>query len=204
MKFLVMYGITIFIIIPLCLLKDVSKLRIASLLGVITLVFLILMIVLQCPFYIQYYWNNVYNEYDDSTHLNIFNISSGFDTNLYFFQGTATLFYSYTCHLGAFPIFNSLKNNIMRRIHKVIIRTLFIDTVFFVTICIAGYLTWPINTPPLIIERDNIAGGMDVIMSIGRLALLIIIIMKLPSSYNAFRISFLEMVFGDSKVTNKR
>lgn len=199
-----MYGITIFIIIPLCLLKDVSKLRIASLLGVITLVFLILMIVLQCPFYIQYYWNNVYNEYDDSTHLNIFNISSGFDTNLYFFQGTATLFYSYTCHLGAFPIFNSLKNNIMRRIHKVIIRTLFIDTVFFVTICIAGYLTWPINTPPLIIERDNIAGGMDVIMSIGRLALLIIIIMKLPSSYNAFRISFLEMVFGDSKVTNKR
>jgi amino acid permease len=201
---LVMYGITFFIFIPLCAMKDVSKLRIASLLGVFTVVFLISMIVIQSPFYIQHYWDYVYKEYDKSTHLNVFNIASGFDSNLFFFQGTATLFYSFSCHLGSFPIFNSLKNNVMRRVHKVIISSIFVDTILFIIISISGYLTWPINTPSLIIERDNIAGGMDVIMSIGKIAFITVLILKFPSVFNSFRISFFELVFGDSKITNKR
>lgn len=200
----VMSGITLFIIFPLCLVKDVSRLRMASLLGVLTLVFLIILIVIQCPFYIKYYWDNVYKEDDPKTHLNIFNVSSGFDSNLFFFQGTSTLFYAYTCHLGAFPIFNTLKNRVSRRIQKVITRTIILDSVFFIIISICGYLTWPYKTPDLIIGRENIAGGADIIMSIGRIALITILIMKLPNTYNSFRISFLEMVFGDSNVTNKR
>lgn len=203
-KLCTMYGMTTFVILPLCLLKDVSRLRMGSLLGVITLIFLILLIIVQCPSYIRYYWNNVYKEDDPTTHLNIFNISSSFDKNLFFFQGIATLFYTFTSHLGAFPVFQSLSNNVKRRVNKVILRTILLDVFLFIIIAIFGYLTWPVKTPALIIERDNIAGGVDVIMSLGRIGLIVIIIMKLPVSYNSFRLSFFEMVFGDSEITNKR
>ena len=203
-KLLVMYGLTCFIIMPLCLLKDVSKLRIGSLMGVLTLIFLIVMILIQCPDYIKYYWEYTYDENDPSTHLNIFNLSSSFDSNLFFLQGTATMFFSYTSHLGAFPIFGSLTNNNNRRVNKVILRTILLDSFFFLIIAIFGYLTWPINTPSLIIERDNIQGETDIFMSLGKLGLIIIIIMKLPVSFNAFRTSFYEMVLGDSNITNKK
>jgi amino acid permease len=203
-KFALRSGIATFIIIPLCLLKDISSLRIVSLLGVFTMFYIIILILIQSPFYINYYWEKVYKSEEPKTHLKLFDFFSCFDKNLFFFQGTATLFYSFTCHLGAFPIFNSLKQNAMKRIHKVIVRTLFIDCFFFLIISVFGYLTWPINTPSLILERDNIFGGADIYMSIGRLALMFIVLAKLPNSYNAFRISILELIYGDSKLTNKR
>jgi len=203
-KFALRSGIATFIIIPLCLIKDISSLRVVSLLGVFTMFYIIILIIIQSPFYINYYWENVYVNDDPNTHLKLFDFSSSFDKNLFFFQGTATLFYSFTCHLGAFPIFNSLKQNVMKRIQKVIVRTLFFDCFIFLIISVFGYLTWPIKTPSLILERDNIFGGADIYMSIGRLTLMIIILAKLPNNYNSFRISILELICGDSKLTNKR
>jgi amino acid permease len=199
-----MYGITTFLVMPLCLLKDVSKLRIASLFGIITLMFLIVVIVIQCPFYIQHYWDKVYKENDESTHMNLFNVASGFDEHLFFFQGTAAMFYSFTCHIGAFPIFNSLKNNVNRRIQKVINRTILLDFLIFIIIIVCGFLTWPVNTPELIIERENIAGGKDIIMGIGKIAFIAVMIVKLPSCYNSFRISFYELIFKNTEITTAK
>lgn len=203
-KIMVSFGITLFIVTPLCLIKDVSRLRIASLLGVLTLISLILLIIIQCPFYFQYYWDKVYSEGDPQTHLNIFNPAKAFDSNLFFFQGTATFFYSYTCHIGAIPILNSLKNNAMRRINKVISRTIVMNTFIFMVLATCGYLTWPFKTPSLIIGRENITEGLDIVMTIGRMAICGIIIIKIPFNINSFRISFYQMLFKDATITNKR
>jgi len=73
-KFSIMYGITIVILLPLCLLRDVSRLGVSSLLGLITFIFIIIILIIQSPSYMKHYWENIYEENDPSTHLNIFNI----------------------------------------------------------------------------------------------------------------------------------
>jgi amino acid permease len=203
-KFSIMYGITIVILLPLCLLRDVSRLGVSSLLGLITFIFIIIILIIQSPSYIKHYWKNIYEENDPSTHLNIFNISSGFDINLFFFQGTATFFFFYSCHTGSFPILKSLKDKTEKRIQKVIVRGLLINTTMFSIIAIFGYLTCPIDTPALIIERNNIQGGSDIAMSLCKLSLVIILIMKLPILYNIYKLSYFQLVKGDSEITNLR
>ena len=62
-------------------------------------------------------------------------------------------FFSYTCHIGAFPVYKSLKNNISRRINKVFRRSILLDTFIYISVGVAGFFTAPVDTPQLIIYR---------------------------------------------------
>lgn len=198
------YSVGFCIIFPLCLIKDVSKLRIASLLGVITLVGIILLLIIQVLSYYTYYSNNIYEKNDPMTHLNIWDLRRGFTSQLDFFQYCGSLYYAYISAIGAVPIFSTMKTNNLRRIQKVIRRSIFFDIIFFSIIVICGYLTWPINTPALIIEREKITQGADIPMSIGRMALVLTIIMKLPNNYNSLRICLFDLIWGTTEITSGR
>ena len=80
------YAIGMIIIFPLCLIEDVSKLRIFSLFGVITLLSIIGLLIFECPSYVRYYYDNVYKENDPDTHLNLFDVKKGFGSALSFFN----------------------------------------------------------------------------------------------------------------------
>jgi len=167
--------------------------RFNSIFGIASLFFLVIIIVIQSPWYISDYWNNIYKEDDPSTHLNIWDISKGFTENSYFFKGTATLFYAYSCHIGAFPIYKELKNNVLRRIQKIFLRSILMDATFYMVVGITGYLSNPISTPDLIIERYKLLGN-DFVMTIGWLMFIFTLMMKIPANYNSFRISLLGLL----------
>ena len=86
---------------------------------------------------------------------------------------------------------------------KVVRRTVLFDIFLFIIIAVIGYLTRPIGIPSLIIERTKIVEKADIPMSIGRLALVLTIIMKLPSNYNALRLTLFN-IFWERLQSQKR
>ena len=189
-KFSVMYGIVIFILLPLSLLKDLSKLRMFSIFAVLSLFLMMFIIIFQTPAYYSH-WQSKKKEGEEI--YNWFDFSKGFTSDLFFFKGTATIFYAFACHVGALPVMKTLKNNYNRRIQKVIKRSVFMDIICYLLLGICGYITDPINTPDLIIERPKI-GDTDYFMSIGRLLFLFTLVFKMPTSYISLRISALTIL----------
>ncbi len=191
------------ILIPLCLLKDISKMRIASLFSICSLLYAIFVIIIECPWYFSDFLENKNVPDDPKKSVNWWNVSAGFDKHLYFFRGTATVFFAFTCHVGAFPVFKTLKNNVTRRVNKVFQRSILLDLVLYVVVGICGYLTQPIDTPDLIINREKLLKN-DLAMIIARFLIAVNLILSTPANYNAFRLSVLEIFWKTSEVDNNK
>jgi amino acid permease len=189
-----MIGTTL-ILIPICLLKDISKMRFASLLSICSLIYAIGVIIIESPWY--------FDSIPNKENINWFDFTKGFEKYLYFFQGTATIFFAYTCHAGAFPVYKTLKNSVTRRINKVFMRSILLDAVIYILVGICGFLTQPINTPDLIIYREKKFLN-DTAMIIARIGIAINLMLSSPANYNAFRLSFFEITWKTSEIDNKR
>ena len=197
-KFIVNYSVGFGVLFPICLLKDISKMRFATTFGVGSLVIVIMIIAFESPLYIEHYFKYIYDKDIPSTHLNIYDITVGFTKDQAFFKSIATLFYAYSCQIGAFPVMSTLKNNTKRRINKVFRRAIIIDMVCYFFIGITGYLTQPIETPDLIIERKCIFTH-DLYMTIGQGLFILTLITKIPANYNAQRVSLLSLMGYDPR-----
>lgn len=201
-KIVIMVSTSIIIVLPLNLLKDVTKLRFTSIFGIFCLLLVSIIIIFQLPNYIEYYWEHTYNRYDKETWVNWFDLSTAFTSKLYFFKGSATLFYAYNCHMGLFPVYEKLRLTSEKRVSKVITRSILMDALFYIIVGLTGYLTQPYKTPNFIIEREKI--GNDIVMTIGRIFIVFLIVFKIPANYNALRISIFELFFGTNEIDNKR
>jgi len=175
---------TISILFPLCQLKNVSKMRYASTFGMISLFILIFIIVVECPFFIK---ENIVKKKQS---LNYYDILPGLKGNMKLLQSIVTLFYAYACHVGAFPVFESLHKPTQKRVNKLLNRAITIDIVCYLIIGAAGYLSQPLSTPDLIIERDKIFSS-DWLMTLGNFFFMFTLIAKICVNYNAQRSSIL-------------
>jgi len=203
-KFPIMYGVLLLVLFPLSIQKDISKLSFSSFFGVFTLVIIIIIVAIQSPWYIQDYWNNKYIENDPKTHLHLVDLSVGFITpTLYFFRGMATVFYSFCCHYSAYPVLKTLENRTEDKIKKILRTTIILAVMLYLIVGNTGYLSNPLNTPPLIIERYKLFSN-DIVITIARMLFIITVAAKIPTAYNSFRLSVLELVFKSNEVTTFR
>ena len=183
-KFLVCYLITIVVLFPLCRLKTISKMRYASTFGILSLFLLIFIVFIECPFF---YNHNVVN---GNQKINYYDVSPGFGKDLHFFQSISTIIYAFSCHVGVFPVLNSLRNPTRKRVQKVFRRATLLDIVCYIIIGFSGYLSQPEHTPDLIIERNKIFNN-DFLMTIGQVLFIFTLIAKICANYNGLRTTLL-------------
>ena len=183
-KFLVCYLITITILFPLCRLKTISKMRYASTFGIISLFLLIFIVLIECPFFYKH------NVTEGNQKINLMNIRPGFGKDLQFLQSISTIIYAFACHVGVFPVLNSLHNPTRKRVQKVFRRATMLDIVCYLIIGISGYLSQPEHTPDLIVERDKIFKN-DFLMTIGQMLFIFTLIAKICANYNGLRTTIL-------------
>ena len=196
-RFSICYGIAIFILFPLCILKNISKMRYASTFGVISLFFLMIIIVFECPFFIKK------NIFEEKQSINYYDIIPGLKGNMKFIQSVCTIIYAFSCHVGTFPVLKSLTDPTERRQKKVINRAILLDIICYLIVGFSGYFTQPLNTPDLIIERNKIFNN-DFLMTIGQIFFIFTLIAKTCANYNALRACILFLLgFNLEKFSNK-
>ena len=183
-KFLVCYLITITILFPLCRLETISKMRYASTFGILSLFLLIFIVLVECPFFYKH------NVIQGKQKINMMDVSPGFGKDLQFFQSISTIIYAFACHVGVFPVLNSLRNPIRKRVQKVFRRATLLDIICYLIIGFSGYLSQPENTPDLIVERDKIFRN-DFLMTIGQMLFIFTLIAKICANYNGLRTTLL-------------
>ena len=77
-----------------------------------------------------------------------------------------------------------------KKIDKIFYISSIIDCIIYILIGILGYLTQPIDTPDLIIERKSVF-KKDYFMIIGRILLTLTLLGKIAPNYNAARSTLL-------------
>ena len=196
-KVLLPYASSIIIVYPMCLIKDVSKLRIISLIGVINIIGLIIIVIYQSKDYIKK--ENIENN------INYFDIKKGFQGDFDTLHFISCIFYASCFHIGCVPVINTLTNNVQRRIEKAIRRTILIDIFFYLVIAVVGYLSCPIDTPSLIIQRPTIKPhDSDIVMGIGKIGFVFTFFTKLPNTYSSLRITLFDKIWGTTEITDTK
>ncbi len=197
LKFPIMFGVTI-LVLPLCLLKDISKMRIPSLIGVLALVYSIIVVVVESFFYL-------FNEHwDERNEMNWYNPKRAFSYSegIPFFGGLSTVFYLYSCHAGAFPVYKSLRNNTTRRIKKVFQRSILLDICIYFCIAAASFLTEPFDKIDIILYRDNLKNFQkDYFILIAKIGIIFNLFFSTPANYAALRLSVFELIWGNPNIT---
>lgn len=189
-KAAVNFGLAILVYFPLCLIKDMKKLNISSSIGVFTTAFIFLIVLVQFPGYLIYYLNNDYKEDDKNTHINYYNLGTGWTGRLLFLQAFSQFFFCFTGHNGLLPALENLENPIPSRRSKLYNMAIGFDMLIYVIIALCGYLSTPADVVEIVFERKRI-WGKDILMTIGRICLVPMAITKLQVNHNIWRISLL-------------
>ena len=199
-KLPVMAGVGV-LVFPLCLLKDVTKMRFASLIGVFALIYSIIVVVVESFFFLKF------QNWDIINKMNWFDIRQAFskEEGFPFFGGIATVFYIYSCHAGAFPVYKTLRNNTTRRIKKVFRRSILLDIIIYTCVAAASFITAPIDSPELILYRDNLEKfSPDYFIIIAKVGIIFNLFFSTPTNYSGLRISLFELIWGNSNISTMK
>ena len=197
-KLIVLVSLTI-LLFPLCLAKDIGKMRFFSLFGIISLSYTILVLLIECPFFWNYYLKNVYVKEDKSTHANWVDITRAFNSNLDFFTGFATIIFSFANHQGALPVERSLHTTDEKIMNKVFLISIILTLIIYFLTYISSFLTTPLQSEDLIIFRESNFNN-DIFMNIAKIAIILELFFLIPGNYNSMRCCIFHLLFGNENV----
>lgn len=128
--------------------------------------------------------------------MNLFSVAEGFTESLLFFPVVSCMFFANGNAVCAVPVFKEVKTPTSSRIRKIALRTELLVGVIYLTMGIFGYLSFPGQTPKLIVFRDSIF-STDIVLTIGKILLAVSLVISFATSFGVIRISGLKLLLGE-------
>lgn len=174
------------------LIKDITKLHFSSYISVSSVIYCLFVIVIECNKYYQHYKTEIFDEYNESSHINYIDLRKAFTNKLIFFKGFSNLVLAFNSHVGVFPVFAGLKyqKEGIKKMKLSIFFSLLILIALYLISMICSYLTDPLSPEELVIYRKPISNGNDIPMSIAKLLMAINLIFIIPGLFCGLRLSF--------------
>lgn len=174
-KGMIMFLVSFFVIFPMALTRRMSGFRYMSVLTMASLAYILVALLIELPLYFEHNFS--------SSALNY----GSFDLNL--FTGAAITMFSFSCHIEILPVYDELQNPTERRVNKVVNRSVFINTIFYLFIGLAGYFSTFSNTKSIVIIRDPIPGGPSTtgLMLVAMVLIIFILCLAYPMNFIPLR-----------------
>lgn len=157
-KFLQMFGMMLFIQIPLGMLKNMSKLQYTGMVGLFVFFYITCVIFIESFFYFK-------EGREEGREIKYFS-----EINFSIFDSFSIFLYCYAAHNGMFPIYSELKDPTKRRSFSVMNRAVLIQFITFCIILYSGFFSLIKETPSIFILRPDlqILEGFDYFMFIAK------------------------------------
>lgn len=174
--------------VPLSLLKNISTLQYASLAGTFCLVYSILVILVECPFYLSQ------------------NLKKGIDVVWFpaiswgWLDTFSTFMFGFASHNGIFQVFSELKRPSVIRYYKVLDRSFIIEIILYVSIAFGGFFSTFYETSDVFLNRPDLDGFNDIFVQIAKITLFICLHCTMAINYNIMRMSFKSMFYNGQEI----
>jgi amino acid permease len=177
-KFYIMLVCMFCIQIPLSLLKKISALQYASIVGTVAIVYSILVIIGEMPFYLINYLQN-----------NSISVESLYVPISWNYLDSFSIFmFGFCSHNAIFQVFNELKRPTFTRCKKALNRSFSLEIVLYVGVAFAGYFSTFDKTPDIFFKRPDLEEFKpDYLIKISKLTLFICIHCSMALSNNIMR-----------------
>ena len=171
--------------IPLSLLKDISKLQYASIVGSFALFYTIFVVAIQCPLYYE-------EGVDEGRNINLV---KNIDWSI--LDSYSIFLYGYANHNGILAIYTELKKPSLRRSKKVLNRALILQIILFVIVAYSGFFSLIEKTPSIFISRPTLKSlnGKDYYVLVSKILFFISLNCTCAINYNILRGSINSFLF---------
>ena len=195
-KLLIIIPLTLFVQIPLSLVKNMSVIHYTSFLAAISLFYVTFVIIIESPFY--------YKEYMDR---NPDFVLGPFPTNEIgwnWLNSAGVFLFGFCNHNGLFQILLDLNRRTEERSNKVIRRSAILEVVLYLSLGFAGFFSFFYDCEPTFITRKNLTTfPNDYFMDLAKWALIICLLCVMAIDYNIMRLSFSTLLFKGEKPSFK-
>jgi amino acid permease len=176
-KLIQMLSFTYLFQVPLSLLKDISKLQYASIVGSFALFYTIFVMAIQCPFY-----------YEEGLAENR-NIQLVKAIDWSIMDSYSIFLYGYASHNGILAIYSELKKPNERRSKKVLSRAMMLQIVIFVIVAYSGFFSLIEKTPSIFISRPTLKSlnGKDYYILVSKIFFFLSLNCTCAITYNILR-----------------
>ena len=193
-KLIVISFCFVLIQMPLSLLKNISSLQYASMVGTVALIYSIFIIVIESFWYFPLYHDK--QGIDLPPNSDLFRAP-----HLGYFDTFSTFLFGFASHNGIFQVFDELKRPSSQRYKKVLARSFYIELVLYISIAFGGFYSTFYQTPDVFLKRQDVLfDGKDYLIHIAKVTLFICLHCVMAINYNIMRMSFKSMFFNNQTI----